>query len=276
VAPGLLRHTGKLFNEVPAFLEGVSNGEIAEEIGDKYEWSEARELRLKEFLIRHREETQNLVRSGERYTSSAAQAIGWLVVIPVLAIFFLHDGDHIASTLIQIASMGGKYPAVHEVADEIHLIIKRYVRAKVILCGLSLIFYSAAMLVLRFPHAIVLGFLGGALEFIPVAGWIVSMAMIVGVGALGHSHWIWMAVLLGMWRAVQDYYTSPRVMGRELEIHPLMAIFAVMVGGEIGGIIGIYLLVPVIAAIRVIWRRYVPPGSQPQSAPVLVHTAIHE
>jgi hypothetical protein len=59
-------------------------------------------------------------------------------------------------------------------------------------------------------------------------------------------------------------------MGHELEIHPLMVIFALMVGWEIGGLVGIYLLVPVIAVTRVIWRRFVLPGPQAQTVPMLV------
>jgi hypothetical protein len=62
-------------------------------------------------------------------------------------------------------------------------------------------------------------------------------------------------------------------MGHELEIHPLMVIFALMVGWEIGGLVGIYLLVPVIAGTRVIWRRFVLPGPQAQSAPIRVSAA---
>jgi predicted PurR-regulated permease PerM len=55
---------------------------------------------------------------------------------------------------------------------------------------------------------------------------------------------------------VMDYGIAPRVMGHELEIHPLLAIFTVMVGGAVGGIVGIYLSVPLVAALRVVWRRF--------------------
>jgi len=56
-----------------------------------------------------------------------------------------------------------------------------------------------------------------------------------------------------------DYWIAPRVMGHELEIHPLLAIFTVMVGGAVGGIVGIYLSVPIVAALRVIWHRFASP-----------------
>jgi len=44
---------------------------------------------------------------------------------------------------------------------------------------------------------------------------------------------------LGLWRKLIDYAISPRVLGRELKVHPLLAIYTVMVGGAVGGIVGI-------------------------------------
>jgi predicted PurR-regulated permease PerM len=73
------------------------------------------------------------------------------------------------------------------------------------------LFYSAALLLLRFPHAIALASLGGLLEFIPVVGW--TSTVIVGVGIVNHSHWLCMALLLGLWRVIQDYLAMPRIMG---------------------------------------------------------------
>ena len=49
-----------------------------------------------------------------------------------------------------------------------------------------------------------------------------------------------------------DYFVSPRIMGRQLRIHPLAAIFAVLAGAEIGGIVGVYLAVPVMPSMRLI------------------------
>jgi predicted PurR-regulated permease PerM len=140
-------------------------------------------------------------------------------------------------------------------ANDLNAMLRNYIRAKVTLGVCSLLFYAAAMFLLRFPHAIGLSILGGVLEFIPVAGWMISATTIVGLGILTHSHWIWMAVLLGLWRLLMDYFISPRVVGQNLEIHPLLVLFAMMVGGEVGGIVGIYLSIPLMVVTRVIWRR---------------------
>jgi predicted PurR-regulated permease PerM len=191
-----------------------------------------------------------------------------LVVVPVLAIFFLAEGKRITGAFIQLLSTEENHQAIREVADELNLGLRKYIRAKVILGGCSFAFYSTIMLSARFPHAIALATLGGVLEFIPVAGWITAAAAIVTVGALAHSHWIWMAALLGVWRFVMDYFISPRVVGHNLEIHPLLVIFAVMLGAQIDGIVGIYLSISAIVVVRIIWQKCFSPSLR--SAPQLV------
>ena len=91
------------------------------------------------------------------------------------------------------------------------------------------------------------------MEFLPAVGWIASAVVILTTGFLTHSHWIWMAGLLVVWRLVQNYVNSPRIMGNNLELQPLTVIFALMVGGQVGGIAGAYLSIPAVAVLRIVW-----------------------
>ena len=263
-APGIARNTVKVIDEVPVLIDGLSTGDIATQLGGKYGWSEGQEFRMRAFLARHKDDVQGLVRTVDRSLSELAQLLAWLLLIPILAIFFLRDGAHIAYALIHLCFPAKERMRVRSVANELNIMLTGYIRAQVALCGLSFLFYSGALLVLRFPHAIALAVLGGLLEFIPAVGWMSTFVTIVAVGAVSHSHWIWMAVLLAVWRVAQDYVTSPRIMGRQLEIHPLAAILAVLVGAEIGGVVGIYLAIPLMASMRVIWRVSV--GAEQDSA----------
>jgi predicted PurR-regulated permease PerM len=110
---------------------------------------------------------------------------------------------------------------------------------------------------MRAPYALVLGTLGGFLEFVPVVGPLVAGLIIVTVAVLmGYPHWLVLIIFLGAWRLVQDYVSSPRIMGESMELHPLAAIFGVMAGGEVAGILGIYLSIPVMASLRIVFRRW--------------------
>lgn len=256
LAPGVGRNAVRLLDEVPSVMDGLTTGNIATELKGKYGWSEAQESRFRAFLARHREDIQGLTATVDRYLSNAAQIAGGLFLVPVLAIFFLRDGDYIANIFIQLFFPADRCAQFGAVANQLHLMLTEYIRAQVLLCCLSFLFYTGATLLLRFPHPIALSVLGGLLEFIPGIGWVTTAAVIVGIGLVNQLHWIWMIGLLGAWRVIQDYYATPRVMGTHLKIHPLAAIFAVLVGAEIGGIVGIYLAVPLMASIRVIWRAY--------------------
>ena len=73
---------------------------------------------------------------------------------------------------------------------------------------------------------------------------------------MSYPHWLILVIFLGVWRLIQDYVSSPRIMGESMELHPLAAIFGVMAGGEVAGILGIYLSIPVMASLRIVFRRW--------------------
>jgi predicted PurR-regulated permease PerM len=269
LAPGLLGQSAMLAKEIPRLMAEIKTGELATDISNKYGLTESQELRLKSLMIENQSYIDDILRSVKQL---AATLLTGLVVIPILAIFFLSDGANLANWLVRLISTKDNFEEVQSLAADLNTMMKHYIRAKVTIGGLSFVFCSIAMLVLGFPHALGLGILAGILEFIPVAGWMVSAATIITFGALTHSHWIWMAALLGLWRVLMDYLIAPRVMGHELEIHPLLAIFTFMVGGAVGGIIGVYLAVPIVAALRVLWRRSDVFRAHPEHATVLVST----
>ena len=71
-----------------------------------------------------------------------------------------------------------------------------------------------------------------------------------------------MAGLLVVWRLVQDFVLSPRIMGINLELPPLTVVFTLLVGGQLGGLAGLYLSVPTVAVLRIVWLECLaPPNS---------------
>jgi predicted PurR-regulated permease PerM len=138
-------------DQAPVLLDRLSTGDIATDLRRKYGWTEEQEFRLRFFLVKHKEEIQHLIPTVDRYLSNLAIILWWLLLVPVLAIFSLRDGEHIAEVFIRERS-----PRIRAAANELHLMLTRYIRAQVLLCGLSFVFYSAVLLLLRFPYAIAL------------------------------------------------------------------------------------------------------------------------
>ena len=159
-APAVVRNTVKAVDQVPAILDRVSTGEIAADIGNKYGWHDEQKARLRTVLVRHREDSQGLLKWLDRSLSQAAQIIGWLALIPVLAIFLLRDGNRIVEAATQMLFPQKHQQQARMIAFEIHAMLANYIRAQVLLCLFSLAFYTIVLLIFRFPHAIALGVLG--------------------------------------------------------------------------------------------------------------------
>ena len=145
---------------------------------------------------------------------------------------------------------------VKRILQKVDAMLAKYIRAQLALAGLSFVFYSIVLLLMGFPYALALVLLGGALEFLPAVGWMASAVVILTTGFLTHSHWIWVVALLIVWRLVQNYVNSPRIMGENLKLQPLTVLFALMVGGQVGGIAGVYLSVPAVAVLRIVWLEW--------------------
>src|SRR5207302_10293098 len=102
-----------------------------------------------------------------------------------------------------------------------------------------------------------LGPAAGALEFVPVIGPILGGAFVLLVAFLSsYTHLWWLLLFFLVWRGIQDYVSSPRIMGSTLELHPLAVLFGVLAGGEVAGVIGVFLSIPVLATLRILWHTW--------------------
>jgi len=162
-APRLATNTAKLVGEVPAVLDGLATGDIATQLASEYGWSEATEFRFKTFLIRHRDGIQDLAAMVDRFLVNAAHVIGYVLLIPILAIFFLREGEYTAKRFIQALFPADRRAQACAAAHELHIVLAKYISAQVLLCVLSFVFYLATLLAVRCPHAIALAVLGGFL-----------------------------------------------------------------------------------------------------------------
>ncbi|MGA7908246.1 MAG: AI-2E family transporter [Candidatus Sulfotelmatobacter sp.] len=257
IGPKVTREGARLGQSLPSLLTKLSTGQIAQQLGSEHGWSERSTELVRSFLASHNQDlTQFAQRIGLRVADVAKQA--WLlVIVPLLAIFFLKDGRAFSDVLLSLVQSRPQRELLGGVLNDLNQMLAHFIRAQLILAALTLAMYSAFLGLLQVQYALVLGTIGGLLEFIPVVGPLVAALTIVSVALLmSYKHWLVLVVFLVVWRLIQDYVSSPRIMGHSMELHPLAAIFGVMAGGEVAGILGIYLSIPVMASLRIVFRRW--------------------
>src|SRR5689334_330452 len=257
VGPKITHEGARLGQSLPTLISKLSSGELARQVGADHGWSKASTDFVQSFLISHQDDiTQFAQHLGLRLADVAKQA--WLFfIVPLLSIFFLKDGRMFSEFLLSAVQSRPQREFLQNVLNDLNQMLAHFIRAQLILAALTLVVYSVFLGAMGAPYALVLGTIGGMLEFIPVVGPLVGALTIVTVALLmSYHHWLILVVFLGIWRLVQDYVSSPRIMGESMELHPLAAIFGVMAGGEVAGILGIYLSIPVMASLRIVFRRW--------------------
>ena len=257
VGPRIGHEAQRLSESLPPLVDNFSSGRIAEQIGAQRGWSAHTTQQMKAFLASHRQDLLAVAqRVGLRLAEVAKQS--WLlIVVPILAAFFLRDGRSFSGVILSFVNSRPQRELVEGVLSDLNQMLAQFIRAQLTLAALSLIVYTSFMGLMRVPYALVLGTAGGIMEFIPVVGPLVTAVVILGVALLtGYTHWLALLIFLATWRLIQDYVISPRIMGQSVELHPLGAIFGVLAGGEIAGMLGIYLSIPIMASLRIVWRRW--------------------
>jgi predicted PurR-regulated permease PerM len=254
--PRIAREGARLGQSLPA-LSRLSSGEIAEQIGHEHGWNDRIVGLVRDYLASHSNEIISLAQAAGLRLADVAKQAWLLVVVPLLSIFFLKDGEAFSHVLLDMVQSRPQRELLQGVLNDLNQMLAQFIRAQLILAALTLLAYSAFLGAMRMQYSLVLGTVGGLLEFVPVIGPLVAALIIIGVSLLlSYPHWLAVIIFLGVWRLIQDYVTSPRIMGRSVELHPLAAIFGVMAGGEVAGILGIFLSIPVMASLRIVFRRW--------------------
>ena len=256
VGPKIADEGRSLTAVLPSLTSKLNSGELITNFGRTHHWSADRQAQIQSFFMSHKGDLPAFARAvGERLATPASH-IWWLILIPILSLFFLKDGEMMAAGMVSLGRDRTEKTTLSGIVFDVNVMLGSYIRSQIILASLTLAAYTIVLSLLRVPYAFILGPLAGIFEFVPVVGPAIAALSVFLIAVLtGYPHLLLLFVFLGAWRLVQDYVNAPRIMGKSLEITPLVQIFGVLAGGEIGGIVGALISVPVIAILRILWRR---------------------
>ena len=257
LGPPVAQEAQKLTQQAPEWASNVSSGNIVQQLAARHGWSQSTVNQFNDFLYQHREQiitaTQDFVLRAVR----TLQNTWWLVLVPILAIFFHKDGAKFGRDIVNSVEDPDSRQMVAAIVEKVSSMLGHYIRAQLLYSVLAMVVVTLVLWLMHVPYAIALGPAEGALEFIPVVGPAVGAVVIVAVAFLaGYKHLLWLVLFLVVWRVIQDYVNSPRIMSGTLELHPLTVLFGVLAGGEVAGVIGIFLSVPVLATLRILWHTW--------------------
>jgi predicted PurR-regulated permease PerM len=184
---------------------------------------------------------------------SVASNLIFVIIVPVLAFFFLKDGEQIRAHILAMVESGPGRARLDSLMEDVHHLLAHYMRAVVMLCLATFVAYSIAFTVMGLPFGVLLAVVAMCFEIVPTLGPLAAAIVIILVSALSASHVLAVIVFLIVYRLFQDYVLSPHLMGQGVQLHALLVLFGVFAGAEVAGVAGSFLSVPLLALARIFY-----------------------
>ncbi len=192
--------------------------------------------------------------------------LGWLIVIPLVTLYLLMDLDALQARLVYLVPEARREAAV-DLAARVGAVFAAYLRGLTLICAAyGTVVYLVLGLGFALPYALILGLLAAALYAVPYLGQLGLLLGCAGVAwATGRSPGFILGVVAALVVVGQifDQLITPRFFGRQVGLHPVLGLFALMAGGQLFGLAGMVMAVPVAAAARVVLIQLFPRLTEP-------------
>lgn len=188
-----------------------------------------------------------------------------VILVAVLSIYFLIDGSRVMNWL-RWNTPRRQRGRMRFAMDTLQRVVGGYIRGQLLLCSIIGVLVGGGMAVMQIPYALLLGVLAFILEFIPILGTLASGAICVLLALT--KGWFWAVLVLVYFIIVhilEGDIIGPRVVGKAVGLHPIVAMAALIAGAELFGVWGALFGSPVagiiqalLIAIWVEWRELHP------------------
>ena len=252
--PPMVREAQEFIETVPQIYEDVKA--TLEELSEQYDQQVPDEIKAQV-----EEWAQSLggalgsaaLSIGSKTLSSLAGTVSLLfglAIVPFLLFYLLKDKEELLDGMYSILPENVSRHT-HNVLSLIHGVIGSYVRAQIISAAIVGGFVFLGLWALDISFALTLGLLAGLLGLIPIIGAFIGAAPALLVAlATDPSKLIWVALLFIVVQFIESNIISPRIQGSAVRLHPIFIMGTLVVASSIGGLWGVLIGVPVVAASR--------------------------
>ena len=150
------------------------------------------------------------------------------------------------------------HPALVDILAEIKLVVQSYIVGLLMEMGIVAVLTTIGLMIIGVPYAILLGTITAVLNLIPYIGILCAGAISILVALTNATDFttaIGVVVVNSVVQLIDNNFLVPKVVASKVKLNALVSIIAVFVGGAIGGVMGMFLAIPISAILKVIFDR---------------------
>ena len=193
-----------------------------------------------------------------------AAVSGLLVVATLIPVYifllFLYQ-RRLVDFLTQVFSGHRQDSGVAEVLRESKATIQSYMVGLLIEASIVATLNTTGLLIIGVPYALLLGVIGALLNFIPYIGGLIAIALPMLMAFVTMPSYGYALAVVAVYITIQfvdNHFLIPRIVASKVKVNALVAIVGVLVGNAIGGVAGMFLALPVIAILKIVFDRIQP------------------
>ena len=208
--------------------------------------------------------------------------IGQILLIFIISIYVAIDIPRISGMIGNVAQKPGYRQDAERLTSSVGRVWAAYMRGQALLALVIFVIVSAVLGMLGVDNALGLGLLSGAMEFLPVigplagAGAAILVAFFQGTPSFGLTPLqfaLAVAVAMLLIQQIENTLLVPRIVGKALNLHPLLVMVSVIMGASLAGLLGAILAAPVVASLRIMgeyaWHKMLDlPPFQDEAEPI--------
>ena len=256
--PNVINQLNIMYKEIPNFIENYQNLilSIKPQLSKFINPADV-EILLKENLSELQRSVLGFSQSIVIYLSNIVSSITFGIVIVPLILFYLMKDMLIFKENLYIFVSKKNKKEFKEVLEEVDHIVSGFIRGRIIVCFIVGSLIGIGLYFLNLKFALIIGIVSGVFNFIPYLGPIVGVVLAL-IFALGNPWWILLVIviLFVLVNQLEAVYLNPNILGKGLGLHPLTVILSMLICGQLLGILGVLVAVPLAAILKVLAIRY--------------------
>ena len=186
-------------------------------------------------------------------TASVLAALAGLIMIPVFAAYLLYDFDRMTAGIRDLIPLRHRAQVVG-LAKEVDAILGDFIRGQLLVMLAMATLYSIGYAVVGVRLAFGIGVLAGLLSFIPYVGGAIALGLALLMTVLHWTGWgqlIGVGVVYTVIQILEGFVITPKIVGDKVGLPAVWVLFALVVGGELFGFLGVLLALPAAAVAKI-------------------------